>query len=419
MNRHFTGLWRHPDFMKLWIGQTISAVGSRITREGLPLTALLILSATPAQLGILTALGSLPVLFLSLIAGVWVDRLRRRPILIVADAGRFVLLLTIPAAALTGHLTMGLLYVVAVLAAALTLFFDVAYESVLPALVQPENVLEGNSKLATTESLAEIGGPALAGALIQLITAPLAICLDALSFLISAVSVVLIRAPEPAPKPRVEEQTIWHEIIEGLRVIAHNPVLRTLAIGMGVRGFFGNFFGTLYGLYAIRELGLSPAVLGVLIGMGGVGALVGALLAARLPRRFGLGRTLTAMLLISGLINGLIPLASGPTLLSAGMLMLAQLIGDAAMVVFLINELSLRQVIVPDRLLGRVNASVGFLARGIAPVGALVAGLLADQIGARPTLWIAVIGILLTSLWMLASPVRQLQQHLAYVPAEV
>jgi len=418
MNRHFTGLWRHPDFMKLWIGQTISAVGSRITREGLPLTALLILSATPAQLGILTALGSLPVLFLSLIAGVWVDRLRRRPILIAADVGRFVLLLTIPAAALTGHLSMELLYVVAVLAAAMTLFFDVAYESVLPALVQPENVLEGNSKLATTESLAEIGGPALAGALIQLITAPLAICLDALSFLISGVSVALIRAPEPAPNPRVDGQTIWHEISEGLRVIAHNPVLRTLAIGMGVRGFFGNFFGTLYSLYAIRELGLSPAVLGVLIGMGGVGALIGSLLAARLPRRFGLGRTMTAMLLISSLINGLIPLASGPTLLSAGMLMLAQLIGDAAMVVFLINELSLRQVIVPDRLLGRVNASVGFLARGIAPVGALMAGLLADQIGARPTLWIAVIGILLTSLWMLASPVRQLQQHPAYVPAE-
>jgi len=213
LSGRFSGLWRHPDFMKLWIGQTVSEFGSRITRDGLPLTAVIVLGATPAQMGLLVALSALPILILGLLAGVWVDRLRRRPIMIAMDVARMVLLLSIPAAALTGRLSMGLLYVVAAVSGVFTLFFDVAYRSVLPSLVERENVLEGNTKLATTDALAEIGGPALAGLLVQVISAPLAIFFDALSFLFSAVSLAMIRKPEPRPSANRATRSVGHEMI--------------------------------------------------------------------------------------------------------------------------------------------------------------------------------------------------------------
>lgn len=411
MNRLFSGLWSHPDFVKLWIGQTISAFGSRITRDGLPLIAVMILAASPAQMGVLTAIGSLPTLLFGLFAGAWVDRLRRRPLMIGADLARMALLLTIPLAAITGSLNIALLCVVAAAMGILGLLFDTAYRSVLPSLVERENVLEGNTKLTTTESLAEIGGPALAGVLVQWIGAPLAILIDAVSFVISAISIVLIGQPEPPPPPRDETKTIWYEIRDGLRLISADRVLRTMAIGMAARSFFGNFIGTLYALYVIRDLGMSPAVLGFTISCGGIGAVIGSLLAHYIPRHFGLGRALTGALLVGGVVNLLLPLASGPKLLAAGMLIAGQIINDGAMVIFMINELSLRQVIVPERFLGRANATMGFLAEGIAPVGAVLGGLLATIFGQRLTLLFAVLGILGTALWMLRSPIRQLEAY--------
>lgn len=402
-------LWNHPGFIKLWIGQTISAVGSRITRDGLPLTAVIFLAATPGQMGVLVAISSLPVLLIGLLAGVWVDRLPRRPIMIAMDIGRLFVLLTIPAAVLLGRLSIELLYVVAAANSAMSLIFEIAYHALLPVLVEREHILEANSKLSATEALAEIGGPSLAGALIQLITAPLAILFDALSFLFSAASLSLIRVRELPPVPDAERQSVWCELKEGLIAVSANPIVRTLLIGMGLRSFFGNFFATLYSLYAIRELGLSPAILGIVIGGGGIGALFGTFLAGRLSRRFGVGRTLTGTLLFSAVINFSAPLAGGPIFLAAGMLFAGQILSDAAMVAFEINELSLRQTIVPDRLLGRVNATVGFIVQGISPIGALVAGVLASVLSARLTLLIAVVGIFIVALWTLASPLRQIK----------
>jgi predicted MFS family arabinose efflux permease len=391
MSRPFSGLWRNPDYMKLWLGQTISGFGSRITREALPLTAVLMLAGSPAQMGLLTAIGSLPALAFGLLAGAWVDRLPRRPILIVTDIGRMVLLISIPLAALAGRLSVELLLVVTMLNAALTIFFEVAYRAFLPSLVERDQLLEGNSKLATTESLAEIGGPPLAGLLVQLISAPLAIFFDAVSFLFSAISLALIRKRGVPAVRQVQRQSIWQEIAEGLRVVALHPILRTVALWMAGRSFFGSFFGALYALYAIRDLGLSPALLGLVVGTGGIGALLGALAAQWAPRRFGLGRSLAGALLCSALINLTIPLAGGPAWFAAATLIAGQIIGDAAMVIFLINEMSLRQSIVPGELLGRANASIGFLAQGAAPLGALVAGELAYGIGARGTLLVAVL----------------------------
>jgi predicted MFS family arabinose efflux permease len=406
----FSGLWRHPAFMKLWIGQSISQVGSRITRDGLPLVAILIFGATPAQMGLLVAFSAIPVLLLSLIIGAWVDRLPRRPLMLAADLGRAGLLLTIPLAATTGHLSLGLLILITASTNILGLVFDVAYQSFLPVLVSPPQVLEGNSKLATTESLAEIGGPAIAGLLIQLITAPLAIAFDALSFLFSAISLAFIQVDESRPTvPGADESApaLRSEIRAGIRLVADQPLLRSLVTVMGLRTFFGSFYGTLYSLYAIRDLGLTPTVLGILIGAGGVGSLIGATLAQPLVRRFGLGWVLCGTLLFSAVIGFLTPLAGGPMLLVAGMMIAAQLFSDGAMTIYEINDMSVRQTIVSREWQGRTNATFGFIAQAVAPLGALTAGILATAFGDRLTIGIAALGGLAISLWALRLPLRR------------
>ena len=413
MKRTFSGLWHHPDFMKLWIGQTISEFGSRITRDGIPLIAVITLAATPAEMGLLTAFASIPVLLFGLIAGVWIDRLRRRPIMIAMDIGRALLLLAIPLAALTGQLRIEMLYIIVALIGVMGLILETAYRALLPTLVSRDQLLEGNSKLSTTDALAEIGGPSIAGLLIQWISAPLAVFFDAISFAFSSVSFALIRAPEPPPKPRSARSSALREALEGLETIARDPILRTLIIGVSLRSFFGSFFAALYSLYAIRELDVSPALLGIVISAGGIGALIGAVTAGRVQSRLGLGRTLTWTLAVGAVANLLIPLAAlfGSPLAAAFVLIAAQIVGDAAMLVYGINEISLRQTIVPDRLLGRTNASFGFLEQGIAPFGAIVAGALASVIGAQATLGIAVAGFLITALWMLRSPLRHLREY--------
>jgi predicted MFS family arabinose efflux permease len=405
------GLWRQPDFLKLWTGQTISELGSRVTRDGLPLAAVLILGATPAQMGLLTAAGSVAILLASLPAGVWVDRLRRKPVMIWADVGRAALLLTIPVAALTGQLGFGLLCAVIALTGVLTVLFGAAYEAYLPSLIARENLLEGNSKLAVSSSLAEVLGPGLASFLIQAITAPLAILFDSLSFLASVVSLIVIRKPEPRPATEHERRHILREMRDGLRFVWHEPHLRALALAGGTRSFFGSFIGVLYSLYAIRELGLSVAALGITISMGGIGSLIGAVFAERVVNRLGVGRTLILMLVASGVFTFLIPLAGGSRLSSIGMLMLAQLCGDALQVIYLITQVSVRQGLTPDRLLGRVSTSTQLLVMGVAPLGALIGGGLAEVIGARATLLVASIGIVLAAGWVIFSPVRSLSDQ--------
>jgi predicted MFS family arabinose efflux permease len=404
----FGGLWRHPDFMKLWTGQTISTLGSHITGSGLPLAALLVLSASPAQMGVLAAVGSFPVLLVGLVAGVWVDRLRRRPIMIAADLLRALLLLTIPIAAFFGRLDFAQLYLVAALAGALAVFFDVAYQAYLPTLVERANVVEGYAKLTLSSSSAEVVGPGLAGVLVQAFTVPVAILFDALSFLVSVGSLALIRKPEPPPPPVEERRLALAEMRVGLGWVAGQPLLRAFAASAATRSFFGNFFAALYGLYAIRVLGLGPAALGITIGAGGAGGVVGALLAGRLSSKVRLGTVLIGSLIFSSLMGFFIPLAGGPVLLAMACLIVAQFFGDSADTVYAINEMSLRQSITPGRLLGRVNASMLLLQLGVAPLGALAGGLLAGQIGVRATVWLAVGGQVLGILPLLLSPVKTL-----------
>ncbi len=404
----FGGLWRHPDFIKLWTGQTISEIGSRITRDGLPLAAVLVLNASPAQMGFMTAVGAAAVLLMGLAAGGWADRMKRRPILITADLARAALLVSIPAAAYLGRLSMPQLYAVTALAGFCTVFFDVAYQTYVPALVERANLLEANSKLAMSSAAAEIAGPGLTGVLVQLITAPIAILFDAVSFLVSAASVWLIRKPEPAPAPPPEHH-IPRETLAGLRFIFRHPMLRPVACFSATTYFFFGFIGPLYVLYAIRELHFPPALLGVLVALGGVGSLLGAALAPMAARRFGLGPTLIGSIVIVVACYAMLPLAHGPIAMAAAFVVVQQLGGDTAFTVFNINEVTLRQTVAPDHLLGRVNGAMQLLTRGIYPIGAVICGLISERAGVRGTIAIAMIGIAFSSLWLVISPLRGLR----------
>ncbi len=406
MQSPFTGLWKNRNFVKLWIAQTISKLGNGVTSIALPLTAVLVLNATPAQMGVLSALEGLAVLLVGLFAGVWVDRLRRRPVLIATDLGRAALLLSVPLATFFGLLHMAQLYLVVALIGVLTVFFQSADHAFLPTLIQQEELVEGNSKLGASDSIAEIGGLSLAGLLVQWVTAPLAILFDVGSFLFSAWCVGRIRVAEPPPK-HARQQPFWRELAEGIRIIVGHPVLRVLAGSAFLLAFFGNFYAALYSLYVVREIGASPAILGFLIAAGGIGALVGAFFEQRVVRRFGIGKTLVGARMIACIFGLLTPLAHGPVVVAVTLLFISQLAGDLFYAIYQMSEVSLRQMIIPANLLGRVNASMQVLTRGLGAGGALIAGALGQQIGTRPTLLIAALGFILTACWLLCSPVRR------------
>jgi predicted MFS family arabinose efflux permease len=359
-------------------------------------------------MGVLSGAGAVAILLFGLFAGAWADRLRRRPILIWADLGRAAVLATVPLAAAFGRLTMGHLYLVAAASAALTVFFDVSYQAYLPSLVSPENILEGNSKLALSESVAGVAGPGVAGILIAAITAPMAILFDAVSFVGSAVSVWLIRKPEPRPEPNAAPH-IGREIVEGLRASWRDPMLRTLLLRSVTAATFLGFGSSLYILFAVRELHLGAALLGAVIAVGGVSAAFGALIAQPLVQRFGFGPTLIGAALLPAAAALLPPLAHGPVLLCAAILAVAQL-GDMAWLIYHINELTLRQAIAPSHVLGRVNAAAHLAFRGVLPAGALCGGALAQAIGMRPAMFVGAGGFLLSTLWLIFSPIRRLRE---------
>jgi MFS family permease len=409
MRRRLTGLWRHADFMKLWGSRTISLLGSGVTTLALPLTAVLTLAATPAQMGVLEAVGALPSLLLGLFAGAWADRCRRRPILIAADLGRALLLTLIPVTAALHLLRIEYLYLVAFLLSTLGLFFGVAYGPFLLSLVGRERLVEGNSRLAVSRSAAEIVGPGLAGGLVQWVTAPMAIVLDALSFLASALLLGLIRAPEAAPEPAEGRQSIWREMAEGLRLVVGHPLLRAIAGCMGTISLFNSILEAVLLLYLTRELGIEAGLVGLIYASGSVGFLVGALLPERAARRFGLGPALVGGILTAALSDLLIPLAGGPILVTVGVLIVAGFFFGLGLTIYNVGQVSLRQAVTPDHLQGRMSATMGLLAASLVPLGGLLGGGLGETIGLRPTLLLAALGEILAVTWLLASPLRSLR----------
>ncbi len=410
------GLSRNPDFLKLWTGQTVSAFGSMLGALGL--TALVYLDASPGEMGLLAMAQGLPVLLFALFAGVWIDRLRRRPIMIAADIGRAALLVTVPVAAVFDALMMWQLYAVAFGAGTLELAFNLAYRSYLPSLVDREALLDGNAKLSASESVAEVAAPAAGGAIVQALGGPAAALVDALTFLWSAAFVGLIGTREDAP-PRDGEEPVLSAIREGLGIVWRDRILRALTAASGTFRFFGGFFAALYGIFLIRDLGFSPLLMGITVGAGGIGSLAGSMLAGRMNRGLGYGPSLLASRLILGGFSLLIPLAGGPKELAFAMIVIAQVCGDPFWTTYEISSLSLRQEIAPQKALGRVNSTMQIVEAGLQPVGSLVAGVLAEVIGVRETLLLAVAGGLLGTLWLVASPIPRLRGAPAASSVEV
>lgn len=393
-------LWRHSGFLRLWAGQSISVFGSVVGIAAMGFTAILFLHATPFQLGILSAARLLPGFLIGLAAGAWVDRLRRRPVLIAVDLGRAALLATIALAALFGTLRIEQLYAVTFLISLLTVFFDVAYQSYLPTLITREELTEGNSKLAATASVAEFGGFSVAGWLVERLTAPVTILIDAISFVVSALSVWWIRTPEPVPA-RSGHHDMRAEIAEGLRTIRNDRLLRSLAVCSLSKDFFIGIYGALVLLYMTRGLGFNPGVLGVIFAVGGVSSFFGAMATPALARRFGPARSMIAGLLLFGVSILFVPVAQGATVASAILLTGQQLIGDGAITIHMINQVSVRQKIAPEGMLGRVNATSEFLRLGSSLAGSLAGGLLGEFAGVRTALFFGAFGVMLSTLWLL------------------
>lgn len=400
-------LWRHGEFLKLWAASAVSDVGSQITALALPLMAALTLGASAWQMGVLSAASSAPTLLVGLFAGVCVDRLRRRPILIAADVGRALLLATIPVAALAGVLRIELLYVVALVAGAFTVLFDVAHLAYVPSLVGRDQLIDGNSKLETTWSVAQVAGPGIGGVLVGWLTAPIAILVDAVSFLLSALFLARIRAPE-VPLASADARSVLHDILEGVRVVFGHRLLRVLAGCSATTSFFGQMFLAVYILYMTRDLGLGAMGVGLVLATGGVGSLAGSLVAGPATRRFGPGRTMIAAQLAFGLTGLAVPLAVFVPSVALPMVIASEFGQWMSILVYYVNAVSVRQAVTPDRLQGRTNATMRFLVGGAMPVGALIGGALGGVIGVPLTLVVAELGILLAVLWLVLSPIRSL-----------
>ena len=398
------GLWRHPDFLRLWAAQAASAFGSRITRTALPIVAILTLGASPTEVAVLSALGVAPGVLVGLFAGGRVDRTARRPLLVGADLVRALLLLTIPAAAWLGALSMPQLYAVAAATGAATTLFEIADRSFLPSLVGPERLVEANARLEATDSVAESVGPGIAGVLVQALSGPAAVALDALTYLWSALMLGRIRAREEPAAPPEEGFGLLADARAGLRACMAHPLVRPLLLAESLMYLFGGFYLALYMVLALETLRLSPAAAGLVIGVGGVGAFAGALLAAPLGRRLGTGPPLAVSLAVGQPANLLVPLAAQAVHLAIPLLVAQQLLGDAFLGAYLIHAVSLRQRVLPAAVLGRANAVFHVATGLLLPAGALLAGPLADALGVPGALWIGACGGLLAAAVLLASP---------------
>ena len=405
--RSFTGLWRDPEFMKLWSSLTITAFGAQITNLALPLTAAVMLHATPMQMGILVALETLPFALVSLHAGVLIDRVRKLPIVIAANWGRGLALLAIPAAAFAGVLSIELLFVVGFVCGIQNVVGGAAYQVLLAQMAGRERLVEANAKSSLGEMSSALVGPGLAGGLIQLLTAPFAIVLDACTFFASALMLRRIRAPQDVVF-RGPRASVMAEIHEGLKLVWHNRTLLALAWLAALWQILHHMQMAVLILFATRDLGLSAGAIGLTYAFGGVGCVAAAAFAERLSRRFGVGPVIVQGLILTALGWQAFGLVSGPPAVAMVALGLAMLVFDFGGVLYGINYLSLRQAITPDRLLGRMTATMRFLTVAAAPLGSLAGGALATIIGLRATLLtIGVLGLALAAAAVAWSPVRR------------
>jgi MFS family permease len=406
-------LWRHGDFLKLWSAETISQFGSQVTGLALPLVAVITLDVSAFEVSALLVVEFAPFLLFSLPAGVWVDRLPRRPILIAGDLGRAVVLLTIPIAYGLDMLTIWQLYVVGFLFGICTVFFDVAYQSYLPSLVERTQLVEGNSKLEISRSGAQLGGPAIAGVLIELLKAPVALLVDAISFLASGLFVLGIRKREENVPTRAERReqksSMRTELAEGLRWVLGNRYLRTIASCTATFNFFGSLMGAILIVYLVRSLEMSPSRIGVLFAIANVGYLAGALTSNRIASRIGVGPAIWVGALC-GIAMLLVPLAPQNASDAFWYIVVAETIIAFGVVLYNVTQVSMRQAITPERLQGRMNSVMRFIVWGVMPLGTLLGGSLGTIFDLRTAIWAGAIGVAVAWMPLLLGPIWSLRE---------
>ena len=406
------GLLRNPDFLKLWTSQSVSVFGTQITILAVPIVAAVTLKVSPLQFALLGTFEFLPFVLLSLPAGVWVDRLPRRPILIVADLGRAIALLSIPIAFAFNLLTIWQLYAVGFVNGCLTVFFDVAYQSYLPSIVERDQLVDANAKLELTRTTSQRLGPGLAGLLIGILTASFAVVVDAISYVFSAVFLFWIRRPEPPVEPHDEATgpppSMRQEIAVGLRYVTGHRWLRALALSVAASYLFGNIADSILILYLVTEHQFSPGLIGLAFTIGSVGVIGGTLVTSRVTKLLGVG---PAILLASiGESLSWLPVAVAPdALLFAGLAGTIVSLGFFG-VVWNINAVSLRQAITPPRMRGRVNATMRFISWSTIPIGTIAGGFLGGVIGLRNTILVGAVGAILTFVPVAFSSMRHIRE---------
>ncbi|MGZ4613942.1 MAG: MFS transporter [Actinomycetes bacterium] len=402
-----SSLWRLPDFRRLWSGFAVSAFGSEVTVLAMPLTAAVLLGASPLQMGLLTAAGTLPHLGLGLLAGVWVDRLpRRRPLLVTADLLAALVLFSVPIAYLLDVLTIPQLIGVELAVGCARVTFRPAYQAHLPDVVSADGLTAASGHLRAAESGAMLAGPGLSGALVQLLSAPVAVFADAVSFLVSAACISRVTAPERVGHEPAPRRPLSAELGEGLGLVATDARLRAIAGAAANLNLFGLVLVSLFVIYATRELGFHPWMIGAVLAAGGCGALIGALTAPRVAARLGQGRTMVLASVVFSVAIYAYPLVHGPVAAEFAILVVDELAIGTAVMLFDVNVAGFVLTAVPRSLLGRVNSSLGMITQGVKPIGALVGGALGTTIGLRPALWVAAVGATTTVLWTWFSPLR-------------
>jgi len=396
-------LWHDRNFLTLWSGQTLSEFGAQISMLGIPVLAVVLLDATAFQVGVLDAAGLVAFLIIGLPAGVWVDRMRKRHVMIWADAVRAVAIGTIPVMWMLGALHIWQLYAVAFVIGIATVFFDVSYQSVIPSLVRTGQIAEANGKLQATQQVAQLAGPAIGGGLISLVTAPFAMTVTAVTYVISFIALLLTRDHE-VPRPAHEHEPMLREIAEGLRWVFGNRYLRRIVGTTGTSNFFNIVSMTMLPIFLLRELGMSAAAMGLIFSLGAVGGVVGAIATPHIVRWVGEARAIPLSAIAFSVVAVLFPKTAMTPLIAFPLLVAQGFVAGFTVLVYNITQVTFRQRITPPRLLGRMNASVRFVVWGVMPIGSLLSGVLGTWLGIVPTMWIGAIGQLLSALFVVAGP---------------
>ncbi|MGW3509887.1 MFS transporter [Streptomyces sp. NPDC000994] len=411
-----SSLWRDGDFRRLWMGQTASQLGEHTSLVVLPLFAVLTLDAGAGQLGVLRAVGQAPVLLLSLFAGAWVDRWRTRTLMVLTDAGRALALGGAAVAGLLGWLGLPALLVVAFAVGALSVFFDVAYQASLVRLVKRDQLVRGNSALEGSRSAAQIGGPALGGALVSVLSAPIAAASSAVFFALSFLSIRRIGRRESIPERSERPPRVWRRIHEGLRFVAGDTSLRTVCLASAAFQFFFAAVMTVYLLLLPRDLHLSGTAVGLALAATGPGALLGSLLAARLPSRFGYGAVLVSAAALGDGVFLFVPALQGSSAVTVPALLTVNFVFGTFSQLVNVTVMAVRQTLTPNGMQGRAAATINFVGMGLTPLGSLLGGFLAEVWGTRTSLLVTAAGMLLSPALMALSPLARLGRTLPATP---